>query len=218
MVAEGKLSPGHARALLASNATLLKWTKIAALIIEKGWSVRETERWAKGRAKSPRTPKIQDPNEAAAADRLRIILGTKVEILAKSKNSGEIRIHYYSQEDLMRSVHNPDRNRPFQRSLDMQFKKRKAADEIISLLGKGAELTGEISFTNGLRVEGTIKGKVRSEATLEIGPGGIVDAEVNIRKISINGEFRGVIHASDRVEIRKNGKVFGRYFFPVPDH
>jgi len=92
--------------------------------------------------------------------------------------------------------------------------KRKAEDEIISLLGKGAELNGEVTFTNGLRVEGIIKGKVRSEAILEIGPGGLVDAEVNIRKISINGEFRGVIHASDRVEIRKNGKVFGDIFSP----
>jgi len=33
---------------------------------------------------------------------LRLILGTKVEILAKSKHSGEIRIFYYSQEELMR--------------------------------------------------------------------------------------------------------------------
>jgi cytoskeletal protein CcmA (bactofilin family) len=76
-------------------------------------------------------------------------------------------------------------------------------------LGKGAELTGEISFTNGMRVEGIIKGKIRSEAVLEIGPGGRVDAEVHIRKIIVNGEFHGVIHASDRVEIHKDGKVFG---------
>jgi len=92
--------------------------------------------------------------------------------------------------------------------------KRKTKDEIISLLGKGAEMTGEISFTNGLRVEGSIKGKVRSEAMLEIGPGGVVDAEIYIRKISVDGEFRGVIHASDRVEIRRNGKVFGDIFSP----
>jgi ParB family transcriptional regulator, chromosome partitioning protein len=102
VVAEGKLSPGHARALLAANANPSELERMAALIIDKGWSVRETERWAKGREKTPQTPKIQDPNEAAASDRLRIILGTKVEILSKSKNSGEIRIHYYSQEDLMR--------------------------------------------------------------------------------------------------------------------
>jgi ParB family chromosome partitioning protein len=77
-------------------------SKIAAVIIEKGWSVRETERWAKNQAKSPRLPKIQDPNEAAAADQLRLVLGTKVEILPKSKVTGEIRIHYYSQEELQR--------------------------------------------------------------------------------------------------------------------
>jgi ParB family chromosome partitioning protein len=101
-VAEGNLSPGHARALLASNSSPSDMAKISAIIIEKGWSVRETERWAKEKAKSPRLKKIQDPNEAAAADKLRILLGTKVEICSKSNNSGEIRIHYYSQEDLIR--------------------------------------------------------------------------------------------------------------------
>jgi cytoskeletal protein CcmA (bactofilin family) len=96
----------------------------------------------------------------------------------------------------------------------MPFMKRKAADNIVSLLGKGAEMAGEITFTNGLRVEGVIKGKVRSEATLEIGPGGLVDAEVKVRRISINGEFRGVIHAADRVEIHKDGKVIGDIYSP----
>jgi ParB family transcriptional regulator, chromosome partitioning protein len=102
LVSDGKLSPGHARALLASNASPSEMAKIAAVIIEKGWSVREAERWAKKLAQSPRLPKIQDPDEAAAADRLRLVLGTKVEILPKSKVTGEIRIHYYSQEELQR--------------------------------------------------------------------------------------------------------------------
>jgi len=47
-------------------------------------------------------PQIQDPNEAAAADRLRLILGAKVEILTGSKGAGEIRIYYHDQEELMR--------------------------------------------------------------------------------------------------------------------
>ena len=45
---------------------------------------------------------MQDPNEAAAADRLRLALGTKVQIVSKSRSSGEIRIHYYNQDELMR--------------------------------------------------------------------------------------------------------------------
>ena len=96
----------------------------------------------------------------------------------------------------------------------MQFGKGKSSDDIISLLGEGTELNGELTFTHGLRVEGVVKGKVRSEALLEIGPAGRMDAEIEVRKIMIRGEFRGAIHASDRVEIMKDGKVFGDIFSP----
>ena len=96
----------------------------------------------------------------------------------------------------------------------MRIKKGKAEDEIVSILGKGLEMTGEISFTTGVRVNGVINGKVRSEAVLEIGSGGKVDAEITIRKILINGEFRGVIHASERVEIHKDGKAYGDIYTP----
>ncbi len=102
LVAEGKLSAGHARALLASSAGPNEMARIAALIIQNDWSVRETEKWAKRKAKPASPPKVQDPNEAAAADRLRTVLGTKVEICSKPKGRGEIRIHYYSQDELMR--------------------------------------------------------------------------------------------------------------------
>jgi cytoskeletal protein CcmA (bactofilin family) len=96
----------------------------------------------------------------------------------------------------------------------MQFKKGKAEDEIVSHLGEGTELKGEITFTKGLQVDGVIKGKVRSEALLLVGTAGKADAEVDVRRILIRGEFHGAIHASDRVEILKEGKVFGDIFTP----
>lgn len=105
LVSEGKLSPGHARALLASGATPTEMLRLAETILEKGWSVRESERQAKNslREKLPCPPKkVLDPNETAAENNLRLALGTKVEILFKAKNSGEIRIHFYGHEDLMR--------------------------------------------------------------------------------------------------------------------
>jgi len=102
LVAEGQLSPGHARALLASNVSPSEMAKIANAIVEKGWSVRDAERWAKGKSKPPHPQKDRDPNQEAAVDRLRLALGTKVEIVSKSKDSGEIKIHYYGQEELMR--------------------------------------------------------------------------------------------------------------------
>jgi cytoskeletal protein CcmA (bactofilin family) len=96
----------------------------------------------------------------------------------------------------------------------MLFKKRKEASEITSVLGEGTEVSGEISLTTGLLVEGAVKGKVRSETILVIGATGKVEADVSVRRLCIDGEFRGTIHASDRVEIRKDAKVFGEIYSP----
>lgn len=92
--------------------------------------------------------------------------------------------------------------------------KKESPDEIVSILGEGMEVAGEISFTRGLRVDGAVKGKLRSEAMLQIGPQGRVEGEAVVRKVSVSGELRGVVHASDRVEIRKEGKIYGDVFTP----
>ena len=91
----------------------------------------------------------------------------------------------------------------------MGLGKNKSKDEIVSFLGKGTEFTGEITFSSGMRIDGIIKGKINSDASLIIGPSGCIDAEVNVRKVIINGEFRGILRAAERVEIHKEGKVLG---------
>ena len=92
--------------------------------------------------------------------------------------------------------------------------KKESPDEIVSILGEGVEMSGEISFTRGLRVDGTVKGKLSSAAMLQIGPQGRIEGEAVVRKVLVSGELRGVVHASDRVEIRKEGKVYGDVFTP----
>jgi ParB family chromosome partitioning protein len=105
LVAEGTLTPGHARALLSANVPPAEMTRAANLMVSKGWSVRDAERWAKkSHSDSERTPTPEDPNVSAAADRLRLLLGTKVEIIGgqRPQKTGQIRIHFYNQEDLIR--------------------------------------------------------------------------------------------------------------------
>jgi len=104
LVAEGALSPGHARALLSLGSPPAEMSKLAARMVEQGWSVRDAEKWAKRESKRPRRTSAEDPNITAASDRLRVLLGTKVEIKVSrnSRGSGQIRIHFFSQEDLTR--------------------------------------------------------------------------------------------------------------------
>ena len=84
----------------------------------------------------------------------------------------------------------------------------------MSLLGEGVEIQGDLSFAHGIRVDGMVRGKIRSEACLIIGPKGRVEAELAIRRVMINGEFHGAIHASERVEIQKEGRVYGDVYTP----
>ena len=104
MVAEGRISPGHARALLSTDISPSEMTKAAMQMAEQGWSVRDAERWAKRRPHTVRKAEPQDPNVAAATDRLRLLLGTKVEIVGGrvANRAGQIRIHFYNAEDLTR--------------------------------------------------------------------------------------------------------------------
>src|SRR4029453_14872529 len=105
LIAEGKLSPGHARALLSSSISPSEIARVAQTMVDQSWSVRDAERWAQRQdSKKTRKAKMQDPNVSAASDRLRVFLGTKVEILSRAtpSGSGQIRIHFFSPEDPQR--------------------------------------------------------------------------------------------------------------------
>jgi ParB family chromosome partitioning protein len=108
LVAEGTLSPGHARALLAAAIPPAEMTRAARRMVTGGWSVRDAERWSKkagaAAAAAARPARRQDPDKTAAEDRLRLLLGTKVEIIGGEgeRGAGQIRIHFFGQEDLAR--------------------------------------------------------------------------------------------------------------------
>jgi cytoskeletal protein CcmA (bactofilin family) len=95
----------------------------------------------------------------------------------------------------------------------MKFKKDNP-DEILSILAEGVDLDGVLTFSHGVRIDGAVRGKLNSDACLVIGIKGKVEAEISVRRVSISGEFRGKIRASDRVEIHKEGRVFGDIYTP----
>lgn len=105
-IVAGSLSAGHGRALLLATDPQIQ-IDVARDAIEKGWSVRETERAAKAR-RSPKgtaTAKTtaDDPNAKAAALKLMRALSTNVKVIpAKKGSGGRIEIEYYSLDDFDR--------------------------------------------------------------------------------------------------------------------
>jgi len=100
-VADGSISMGHARALLAFETPTAQMA-VCRRIIREGLSVRQVERMAT--PKPPKTKKTttKDPNLVALEDDLRARLGTKVHLRAAGPGRGKIEIEYYSLDDLER--------------------------------------------------------------------------------------------------------------------
>jgi len=104
-LAKGKLTAGHARALLSLSQDFDR-ISLEKLIIRKGLSVRETERMvreARQRTTMYKSPKTVNPQVRFLEEGLMSILGTKVHIKHGSRG-GKIEIEYYSLDDLDRLV------------------------------------------------------------------------------------------------------------------
>jgi len=104
-VASGRLSMGHARALLAlaSETDVLG---VARDVIARNLSVRETESLVKksvegAEPKAPAKPAPTDVHTRAAEDRLRLLLGTRVRIVRRGTH-GRIEIDFGSEDELIR--------------------------------------------------------------------------------------------------------------------
>ncbi|MCR5373808.1 MAG: ParB/RepB/Spo0J family partition protein [Lachnospiraceae bacterium] len=107
MLIDGKISTGHARALLGI-ADPEKQYVVAQRVFDERLSVRETEKLIKKlQTEKPEkiTPKEQAKLEVIYHDleeQLKTVIGTKVTIKQKGKNAGKIEIDYYSMDELER--------------------------------------------------------------------------------------------------------------------
>jgi len=103
MLRDGRLSMGHARALLALKDPDMI-VRTAARVVEEKLSVRETEALSQPkRRRRPRARKAKPPEIVDIEGRLRTALGTKVEV-RPGRRRGRIIIEYYSPEDLDRII------------------------------------------------------------------------------------------------------------------
>lgn len=105
MLINDEISMGHARALLALDQEDLQ-LEAAKVVIEKGYSVRDTEKLVKS-ILNPKQAKLPIPSSDEAvyesiATKLREKFGTKVSINHKKGGKGKIEIEYYSKEEFER--------------------------------------------------------------------------------------------------------------------
>ena len=88
-------------------------------------------------------------------------------------------------------------------------------EEVVGLIEPGIELEGKLKFTSGMvRLNAHFKGEVQSQGSVVVADQGEVEAEIHARHVSVAGKVKGVIHASERMEIHEHGVVLGDIYTP----
>ena len=84
-----------------------------------------------------------------------------------------------------------------------------AAASGFSLLDVNLAVTGDLSTTGSLRIEGRLEGSVLKADSVVIGVGATVTGDVHAREVVLGGTLTGNLHATERVELQSTAVVTG---------
>jgi cytoskeletal protein CcmA (bactofilin family) len=87
--------------------------------------------------------------------------------------------------------------------------------EVHTLLGKGSEFEGKLTFEGQVRIDGKFNGQIVTKDVLVIGDGARVQAEIQAGHVIINGTVEGNVKATQLIELKQPGRVKGNLEAPA---
>lgn len=97
---------------------------------------------------------------------------------------------------------------------------RPAGGGVETLIGPRVLIRGDVHFSGGLYVEGTIQGAVIADegcpdAVVTLADKGIIEGEVRAPHVVVNGQLRGDVYATGHIELAANARVQGNIYYQV---
>lgn len=98
-------------------------------------------------------------------------------------------------------------------------KKREPIPQYVTVIGAGTEVTGSIRFVGGLHVDGKVSGDVSAGAAegcaLTLGEEGVVEGNLDVGHVLIDGTVIGDVRASRRAELASRARIEGTLYYGV---
>lgn len=95
----------------------------------------------------------------------------------------------------------------------------KTSASVDTLIGRQTEVLGDVRFSGGLHVDGKIKGKILASgdktASLSVSDSGVVEGDVSVPNIVLNGTVNGDVHASQRIHLASKARVTGNVYYKI---
>lgn len=94
---------------------------------------------------------------------------------------------------------------------------RKTKSTIDSLIGMSTNITGDVGFKGGLRIDGAINGNINAESgqpsVLVISEHAKVVGEIRAAHLIVNGEIIGDVHSTELLELQPKARITGNVFY-----
>jgi len=101
--------------------------------------------------------------------------------------------------------------------LGVPVKKPFSTENITTLISKATEITGDLHFSGVLEVEGKIRGNIYadddSSAEVRIRECGLVQGEIKVPSVIINGLVEGDVHSTQHLELAAKARVIGNVYY-----
>ncbi len=94
----------------------------------------------------------------------------------------------------------------------------KATAAISTLISEGTTLRGDVHFTGGLHLEGSVDGSISAEgsdAVLTLSEKGRVNGEVRVSNAVVNGTVHGDLFVAERLELAGSARIDGNVHYKV---
>jgi len=89
------------------------------------------------------------------------------------------------------------------------------SEEVGLILGRNVSFEGKMTFEGMARLDGKFHGEILSGDVLVIGETAVIDAQIKVGTIIVNGQVTGDVSATTKAEIRSTGKLRGNIDAPT---
>lgn len=100
-----------------------------------------------------------------------------------------------------------------------QNKSRKSKVVAHTLISAATELQGSLKFDGELIIEGRVIGDISaaddSDAVLRVAEQGVIEGDVNVPNVVINGTVNGDIHACKHIELAAKASITGNVHYKL---
>lgn len=82
-------------------------------------------------------------------------------------------------------------------------------NDVVSVIGPGMEIVGDIKCDGTVRVEGRVEGSIKATKSVVVGKGGTVKGDIETQDVVVAGGVTGTVLGASRVELQETCRVEG---------